>query len=434
MKKILKLALLTLGLQPVFAQQLSLKECVEIAVNNHPDYQSSVLNAELAGTDLDAAKSRRLPRMSLELYQSTNTGRSIDRFTNSYINEVYNSTYTQASLSQPIFQGFRIKNGIEASQLALKSSEEQAKAMQNDLTVRIIQAYLTVLQSQELVAVANSQVASSREQENRVKLQVEAGTLGQKELLQIQTQRANDEYTLVNAKGSERQSRLNLFQLLNRPVDETASFERIDAPELVVAQYGVAKEEIYERLPEIRSSEFLIKSFDSQYKSIKAENLPSLNFYADWNTFYASSNPEQKFFEQINATRNGSFTLGLQIPIFGKFQTSPRMQAAQVQKRIAQNQLRNAKLAVNRVYESALQNYEIAGEQYQNTQNQVAINSRNMQAVQAQIEAGTVNTLEYILAKTNLDRANSNLVQAKYQFLLQEKILKFYESGEWELN
>lgn len=432
MKKRLILFLFIVA-QTGFGQQLSLRECVEIAVNNHPDFQSSVLNAELASTDLDAAKSRRLPRMSVELYQSTNTGRSIDRFTNSYINEVYNSTYTQASLSQPIFQGFRLKNGIEASQLALKSREEQTKAMRNDLTVRIIQAYLTVLQSEELVTVSKSQLESSLEQENRVKLQVDAGTVGQKELLQIQTQRANDDYAFINAKGRARQAKLNLFQLLNRPVDEEATFEKVNAPNLVIEANEVPLEEIYERLPEIKASEYQISSFESQYKSIKAENLPSLNFYADWNTFYASSNPEQKFFEQINATRNGSFTLGLQIPIFGKLQTSPRMQAALVQKRIAQNQMRISKLAVNQVYETALQNYDIAAEQYENTQNQVTINQQNMRAVEAQIEAGTVNTLEYILAKTNLDRANSNLVQAKYGLLLSQKILTFYETGQWEL-
>ena len=419
--------------QGLYGQQLSLKECVEIAVNNHPDYQGAVLNAELAGTDLDAAKSRRLPRMSVEMYQSTNTGRSIDRFTNSYTNSVYNSTYTQASLNQPIFQAFRIRNSIDAGQLTLEARQEQIKAMKNDLTVRIIQAYLAVLQAQELVSVAASQVAASLEQENRTRLQVDAGTLGQKDLLQIQTQRANDEFTKIGADGNLRQARLNLFQLLNLPVDETMRFERMEAPELVVNHQQEEVESIYERLPEIQASEFLIKSFDSQYKSVKAENMPSLNFGANWNTFYASSNSEQKFFEQINATRNGSFTLGLQIPVFGRFQTSPRMQAALVQKRMAQNQLRQNKLMVNQVYETALQNYEIAAERYENTQNQVNINNLNMQAVQAQIDAGTVNTLEYILAKTNLDRASSNLVQAKYGLLLSEKILTFYETGQWEL-
>ncbi len=433
MKKILFISAVLLAGKSAVAQQISLKECVEIAVNNHPDYQNAVLNAELAGTNLDLAKSRRLPQMSIEFYQSTNTGRSIDRFTNAYINQVYNSTYTQAGLSQPIFQGFRIKNGIEAREQSFQAGLELVKAAKNDLTIRIIQAYLAVLQAEELVAVSEAQVAASMEQENRTQLQVNAGTLGAKELLQIQTQRANDQFALINSKGNAWQARLTLFQLLNRPVDETVKFERIETPEIVSGHSTVELESIYSRLPEIKSSQFLMKSFDSQYKSIKAENLPSLNFSANWNTFYASSNPEQRFFEQINATRNGSFTLGLRIPVFGKFQTSPRMQSALVQKRMAENQLRMDKLAANRIYEGATQSFEISEEQYLNTRNQVEINQRNMEAVQAQIAAGTVNTLEYILAKTNLDKANANLVQAKYGLLLSEKILKFYETGSWEL-
>src|SRR5690606_26156898 len=123
--------------------------------------QNAVLNAELAGANLDLAKSRRLPQMSIEFYQSTNTGRSIDRFTNAYINQVYNSTYTQAGFSQPIFQGFRIKNGIEAGELSFLAGLELVKASRNDLTVRIIQAYLAVLQAEELVTISEAQVAAS---------------------------------------------------------------------------------------------------------------------------------------------------------------------------------------------------------------------------------------------------------------------------------
>jgi len=57
-----------------------------------------------------------------------------------------------------------------------------------------------------------------------------------------------------------------------------------------------------------------------------------------------------------------------------------------------------------------------------------------VKAVESKISAGTVNSVEYVLAKTNFDRARSNLVQAKYEVLLQQKILDFYKDGEWKIN
>ncbi len=435
MKKLL-LAIITLAITTsvLKAQNISLKECVEMAIKNHPDYQGAVLNAEVAEANFSASKSNRLPNMQVEVYQSTNTGRSIDRFTNAYINQIYSSTYAQASLSQPIFQGFRMKHDIRSKELRVSSELHNIEAMKNDLTIRIIQAYLNVLQAEELLVVAKSQVASSAQQLDRVTKQTEAGVLGKSELLQMRTQYSNDEFAKINAEGNLKQAKLALFQLLNISPDNDYSFERL--PENMASQdfKEVSMERVFENLPEIKAADAQIKSFESQAKSIKAENLPSLNFFADWNTFYASSNSQEMFFEQINSTRNGSVTLGLQIPIFGRLQTSPRVQAAMIQKKVAQNQLRSSKLSIQQSYYSSLQNYDIAYEQFKNAEEQVKVNNENLEAVQAQINAGTVNAIEYILAKTNYDRAKANLVQAKYSFLLQEKVLEFFKTGVWSLN
>ncbi len=435
MKKLL-LAIITLAITTsvLKAQNISLKECVEMAIKNHPDYQGAVLNAEVAEANFSASKSNRLPNMQVEVYQSTNTGRSIDRFTNAYINQIYSSTYAQASLSQPIFQGFRMKHDIRSKELRVSSELHNIEAMKNDLTIRIIQAYLNVLQAEELLVVAKSQVASSAQQLDRVTKQTEAGVLGKSELLQMRTQYSNDEFAKINAEGNLKQAKLALFQLLNISPDNDYSFERL--PENMASQdfKEVSMERVFENLPEIKAADAQIKSFESQAKSIKAENLPSLNFFADWNTFYASSNSQEMFFEQINSTRNGSVTLGLQIPIFGRLQTSPRVQAAMIQKKVAQNQLRSSKLIIQQSYYTSLQNYDIAYEQFKNAEEQVKVNNENLEAVQAQINAGTVNAIEYILAKTNYDRAKANLVQAKYSFLLQEKVLEFFKTGVWSLN
>lgn len=435
MKKLL-LAIITLAITTsvLKAQNISLKECVEMAIKNHPDYQGAVLNAEIAEANFSASKSNRLPNMQVEVYQSTNTGRSIDRFTNAYINQIYSSTYAQASLSQPIFQGFRMKHDIRSKELRVSSELHNIEAMKNDLTIRIIQAYLNVLQAEELLVVAKSQVASSAQQLDRVTKQTEAGVLGKSELLQMRTQYSNDEFAKINAEGNLKQAKLALFQLLNISPDNDYSFERLPENMAIQDFKEVSMERVFENLPEIKAADAQIKSFESQAKSIKAENLPSLNFFADWNTFYASSNSQEMFFEQINSTRNGSVTLGLQIPIFGRLQTSPRVQAAMIQKKVAQNQLRSSKLSIQQSYYTSLQNYDIAYEQFKNAEEQVKVNNENLEAVQAQINAGTVNAIEYILAKTNYDRAKANLVQAKYSFLLQEKVLEFFKTGVWSLN
>ncbi|UBM57301.1 TolC family protein [Marinilongibacter aquaticus] len=420
--------------QLIHAQALSLQECVEIAVDKHPDYQESILNAEMAQSQLALSKSRRLPSMNMQVYQSTNTGRSIDRFTNAYINQVYNSTYAQASLQQPIFQGFKIKHDITSKELSLKSSLYTKEATKNSMTIRVIQAYLNVLQSQELSRLADVQLEASQKQLDRMDKQVQAGVLGKRDLLQLQTQVANDEFALIGAKGVAKQARLTLFQLLNSPPDENVSFDKIDSENALGKLQSIDRESVSSELPEMLAAKAQINAYDVQIKSIKAENLPAISFSANYNTFFASSNPDENFLEQLNGTRNGSFTLGLQIPIFGSLQTNPRIQSTTVQKKLAQNQLKNANLLAQNGYALAIENYKLAAEQYENAQRQLAVNEENMAAVLAQINAGTVNTLEYILAKNNQDKAKSNHVQAKYALILQEKIVGYYQNGNWQLD
>lgn len=438
MKYILNLSIFTFLLVFGFSakaqvEELSLQKCVSLGLKNHPDYQGSVLNAELAANGVADAKSNWLPEMGIFLNQGTNTGRSIDRFTNAFINEQYSSTFAQASLQQSIFQSFRIRHMVDAAELSKLSGNARVEAMKNNLTIRIVQSYLQVLQANELAIMTQKQYQASTEQFEMINEQVNAGVLARRDLLQIQTQQANDEFAALNARGQAEQAELMLFQLLNvQPIGQV-SFVKINESSMdqIIA---LNTDQSVENLPEITAANYSIQSFDKQLLAVKASNRPSLNFFANYNTFYASSNPTEDFFQQLNATRNSSLSLGLSIPIFGRFQTNPQAQSLRIQQKIAQNDRRSSTLQLNQAYRTSVQNYKIAKRQYESARGQVAIGTENLDAVEAQLEAGIINSTDFILAKANLERANSNLLQAKYGFLLEQKIIQFFQNGDWDLD
>ena len=126
-------------------------------------------------------------------------------------------------------------------------------------------------------------------------------------------------------------------------------------------------------------------------------------------------------------------SLDISIPILGRLQNAPRVSAVKIQQQLSQNQLNVAKLQLRQAIEQSYQLLTAAADRYKVASNQVNILDQNIKAVESRINAGTVNYLEYMLAKTNFDRAKSNLVQAKYEFLLQKKILDFYKNGEWRI-
>jgi len=415
------------------AQTISLQECVETGIKNHPDIQNRILTLESSQADVEQAKSLRYPQMSASINQGTNIGRSIDRFTNTYINQLYNSTYAGVSLNMPVFQFFRIKNQINQAESMKESQILNVEIAKNDLTARIVKAYLEVLAGKELLDIAERQVATSTAQMERISKQVDAGTVGKPQLLQIRSQLGNDQLAFIDSKNAYKALRLALFQVLNAKPDDNVVFEAINSNiEDRKALQGVY-ENALNSLPQLKAANFEINSFDYRVKAIKAQNLPRLGFGADYGTFYASSNPEGTFFEQLNSTRSGSFSLGVNIPIFGRLQTKPAIHTATVGKKLAQNRLETTKLLMRQDVELTVQAFQAAKDRYEVAQQQVAINKENLEAVELQINAGTLNTIEYILAKTNYDRANSTIVQAKYQYLLQKKLLDFFDSGNWSL-
>jgi outer membrane protein len=406
-----------------------LEECVSTGIKNHPDFQTQLLAAEGAEADVRIAKSQQMPRLNVEVYQSTSVGRSIDRFTNAYIDQLYNSTFANASFSVPIYQGFQLKHNIRQNELLREAATTGIESARNQLTIRIAQNYLSVLASQELVKAAERQVGLSQTQADRVTKQIEAGTVGRPVLLQLQTQVANDEFALISAQNNVEIARLLLFQSMNRRPDNSVDFTPLEK-EVVLTNFDRSEfTTSINQLPEIKSQEIRIKSFDSQLRSVKSDNLPSLDAFANYGSFFASSNPEENFFEQLNGTRNGSVTIGLTIPIFASFRTRPRAQAVSVQKKVAENQLVSNKLQLTQAFEQALQSYKNAVKRYQNVQKQVDINQENLNAVTSQVDAGTVNVVELLLARTNFDRAQNNFIQTKYELLLQRMLLDFYRTG-----
>ncbi len=418
-------------------QSLSLKECVDIAIKNNLTYRESQIMGESANIELSRAKSQIYPRIGFGTGQDVRVGRSIDRFTNAYIEQVYTTNYFGLQASMPLFNGFQIKNQIRQNESLRDAGAKNIEAVKNRTIIGIIQAYLQVLASQELLEVSKQQVETAKSQVERVNKQVAAGVVGQTELFQVQSQLVNDEFSLVTAQNNNKAARLALFQLMNQSSNNATSFEALKDDALQYTIDNQTIEGIFEQaannFPEIKAGELRLKSFDSQLKATQAFNLPQISLSGNYGTFYSSSNKSENYFTQINGTRSGSLSLDISIPILGRLQNAPRVSAVKIQQQLSQNQLNVVKLQLRQAIEQNYQLLTAAADRYKVASNQVSILDQNIKAVESRINAGTVNYLEYILAKTNFDRAKSNLVQAKYEFLLQKKILDFYKNGEWRI-
>lgn len=430
---------LTLSLSGAFAQnKMTLKEALDVAIKNNLTYRESQIQAEGTNVELMRVKSLQYPRIGFGVGQDLRIGRSIDRFTNSYIEEVYSTNGFGIDATITLFNGFQIKNQIQQNILLKEAGAKGIEAARNLVTINLLQAYLQVLASQELVEVARQQVETSKTQLDRINKMVSAGILGQAEYFLIRSQLANDEFSYVTTRNALKTNRLQLFQLMNLTPSNNIVFEPISDEINIYKLDDDFVNSLYQQslasFPSVKRAELQLRSYDNLIKATKANTMPNISLSANYGAFYSTSNKAENYVTQINGTRNGSLSLNFNIPILGGLQNRPRIAAVKVQQQLTENVLNTAKLQLRQAIEQSFQSFDAASERYKVATDQVNINQDNIKAVESKISAGTVNSVEYVLAKTNYDRARSNLVQAKYEVLLQQKILDFYKDGEWKIN
>jgi outer membrane protein len=436
------LALLLTLLQPrlLWAQQgthsgttLSLTDCVELLAQNNLTYRDAQLQAEAADAQWRQVKSQQLPSLALGASQSVNLGRSIDRFTNAYIDQLYNSNYLGAGLQMNLFQGFQFQNQIRQNQLLRESAIENRAAILNAQTLLLVQAYVQVLATRALHQAAVEQVQDAEQQVERVRKQVGAGVVGEAGLYEIKAQLANDRFDEVTALNNYRAARLALFQLLNLPPNDNLDLEPLAPMEAPAG--SLSAEELFESaraaFPELRSAELRRQSFSYLVKAIKGDNVPSLNLSSNFGAFYASTNANLDYFQQLNATRNGGLSLGLNIPLMSHWVTRPRVATARVQERLAQNQLDLTRQQLRQAIEQAVLDARAASDRFAAAQSQQESLKMNFSMVESRLTAGTATLFEYSLAKANLARAQANAIRARYEHQMRQRLLQFYRQGGW---
>jgi outer membrane protein len=430
MKNIISTVVLSLIIFSSFAQEKwTLEKCIDYALENNIVIKQYQINSEYRQNEYNQAKFNKLPSVSASASQGVNFGRS-ETLDGTFDNFTSANTNANVGANVLIWRGGTLKNTIKQNEFQFKASLEDLQKAKDDVTLNIASAYLEILFAQELIHVAEKQVAQTKQQIERSKQLVQAGTLAEGALLEAKAQLAREELELVNSKNNLQLANLNLAQLLE--LDDYSNFE-VSIPELpeLRAQMSLTSsanvfEKAVENRPEIKSAEYSLMNAETQLDIAKGGRMPTLSAYAGVSNNYIAFENAPSFNDQISSNINENLGVNLNIPIFSKFQNRTNIENSKLQIENNQLDLENAKKNLRRQIEQAYVNAKAAMERY--NANKAAVNSmeESFRYIEEKFNVGRVNPLEYNDAKTNLAIAQSNLLQAKYDFIFRSKILDFY--------
>ncbi len=411
----------------------TLEQCINYAHENNITIKQQQLNVEANKNNLTQKKLNLAPAVNGSSGYNVGFGRSENRVGN--VVSIEDNTTQQFSLnvraSMPVFEGFTNMNTIKKQETDLQAAILDVEKTKNDIALNITSLYLQIIFNQELLGVAQGQYEITRQQVDRTQKLVDAGSLPYGNLLEIKSQAAREALNITSQENSLIISRLNLAQMLD--LEDYNTFDVIK-PELPEINEGIlaGSDDIYQRavlsLPEIKSREMLLQSSQYSLKIAKGGYFPQLSLNGGWgtNVYKLESDNTFVFKDQFKNNASSSIGLSLSIPIFNGLASRTNAKNSMLGLRNAEYQLYNQKMALRKEIQQAYADAVNAMKKFSSATEAVKSYMESFDYTQKKYDVGLVNSVDYNTAKNDLTRSQSELLQAKYEYILRTKILDFY--------
>jgi outer membrane protein len=446
---------------------LTLQQCVDIAIKNNLLVRQRDLQMQSAGVNYKQAKDYMLPTLNAQGGYGINFGRSLNQNTYTYSDQQFNSGSYNINAGLNLFSGLQVLNGIKQNAFLLEASRMDWQQQKDAITLNVILAYLQILSSQDLLLISRAQADVDAKQVARLDIMMKDGAVQfLSTYYDLKGQYAGDLVAISNGINAVESAKINLFGLLNIPYTRDASYERIPM-DLMIPEYGKSSDSIYQtalsNLPIIKSVDLKAKasekalgvargvyyptlsaygSLGSNYSSVATSQTPS-NIFSDTskNSYvtvaggdhFIISNVQNfdfvkiPFGDQLKNNRYEQIGLQLNIPILYYFRARNNVKLAKINLKNAQILARSTRNDLQQQVELAYQNMINAYESYKSFRDQVAAYSESFRATEIRFNAGALTSVDYIIAKNNIDRANTNFTASKYNYIFRTKILDYYQ-------
>ena len=403
----------------------SFDDCVNWAIANNIDIRQSMLSVLQAEESIGQAKDAYLPYIGFSTNQSFSNYPAPQQGQNS---NSYNSSYN-INANWTVWEGNARKYRVESAKLLKMQQQLYGDDVVKNLQLGILQAYLNILYSAEAVDIARKSLEVSSAQATRTKRLMETGRTSRVDYAQIESQKAQDEYNLVQAKSSYESSKVTLKNLLNLGLDYDLRIKEVNFSDSLVNSPLPTKTQVFEIamnwLPQFKSNELSKSIYDYNIKIARSTYYPSISLNGGLGSGY-NSGSNWGWGTQMKNFFNENIGLSLSVPIYDGNATRRAINIAKLQALeydLNKTQLKNE---LSQTIENLFIESDNARARYESGLSQLDATSLSAELVDRQFELGLVNPLELLTAHNNLLNARLELLQSKYMAILSSKTIEYY--------
>lgn len=401
--------------------QLTLEDCLKLALEQNPFYLSTLEKENEARAQLNQAASGFLPSINA---QGTNI---LDKkvFTVEIPPMVpggqpqrvkfdFTRTYQMSlNFSFPLFTGGRLTSGYRQASYNYQATQESIKQARQETILNVKQAFYGYLLARKFLEVAEESVSLAEKHLKNVKNLVEVGMATKFDLLRAEVQLANLQPQLIRARNGLQMSELALKNLLGLDLDQQIEIKgELEYQEVQINPEEARQKALLNR-PEIHQLGYQRRMAGEMIKLARASDLPTVAIGGQINYWSNYLNLRKNNWENYY-----TISLALNIPIFNGFASQAQAAQAKALARQLDYSMKGLTEAIKLEVDQAILNYQQAREALLSQQKNVEQAAEAVRLAELNFSEGLATTLDVTTAQVALSQARTNYAQALYECLM----------------
>lgn len=422
------------------AKRWTLNECIDYAIANNISLRKTSLQRMSATEDILQSQANLFPTLNGSTSHNVtyrpwpqNGQESVQNgYVVSSVDKVYYNGSYGVNLNWTVWNGGINKNTVRLNRLTEQQAELDSAITANSIQEQILQLYVQIVYSTEAIKVFEKNLETSRYNEERGKAMVENKLMSKADLSQLTSQRAQDEYSIVESQSNLRGYKRQLKQLLQIVDDEDFDVVTPETTDEMALQPIPTISDVYisslNNRPEIENAKVGIESSNLSIKMAKAQRLPTLGLNATFGTNTTSMNSNAWGTQLKNNFALGA-GLTLSIPIIDGRKTKTAVNKALIQREQYLLSLEEKQTELH----STIENYWL---QATNNQSKFIAAKEVTKSAQesydmlsGKYKESIINIVELMTGRDKLLSAQQNELQSKFLTILNIEMLEFYKNG-----
>lgn len=422
--------------KPTMAQGMGknwgLDSCMTYAVEHATDVKREIVNARQRKQDYQKAVTDFLPSVAGGVQGQYAWGRNIDPETNTYNHVTTFNNYYQLYASLNVFDGFATINAFKQAKLARAYSTTAMQKVRDDKAIDVMQKFVDAAYAEASIQIASDKLAESKRLLAKMQRLYELGEKGRPDVVQMESQVAEDEYNLTHQKNVAQQSLLTLKSAMNFPVEE--ELRLVTNGKQVNESFPINHETVYQNFlnasPDVKSAEYEVEKARYDYKIAKGRLLPSLSLSGGISTnFYrnlSQGGQYEGFASQFRNNRGEYLALTLSIPIYDNVAWH-QVKKARNDWQLALVNLEETKRKLHDNIAQAVMDAEGYTKELHQMNKKVASDSLAYYMSSRKFEEGMLSTFDLHTAAQTLLESRIKQLQMQMLLIIKQRLVGYYQ-------